>query len=497
METCPVPDAIDDRSRPAIHPPIRVSAMLVPARARCVAAFALLLAVTATAETAGGYASLVRRAAPSVVTVLVVQSGESAGQRAANRAAMESGDGNVAAVLGRLFSGTPGAGAAGSPPTGLGSGFVIRADGLIVTNRHVIAGARLIRVRLPGGREVPATIMGVDAATDLALLKVSAGMLPALSISSSNDVAIGDPVIAIGNPFGLGQTVTAGILSARGRVLEEDPYIDFLQTDAAINFGNSGGPLLAMDGTVIGVTSAIVSPSGGSVGLGFAIPGETVKAVVEELQAHGIVWRGYLGISAQPMTASLSRALGVAPAAGALVTAVDSDGPSARLLSVGDVLLRLDATPVSFTTLGKVTGRIKPGTTIDATVVRRGATLHVPLTLGQLPDPPSGVEPNGGADTWVASLGLGVADTTAEIRRAIKADGEPSGVIVTQVRPSGAGAMAGLRVGDLLTHAGSEQLTTPQQLAQAMSPSEAVPLLLRVVRGGQPRFVAVTGMPEP
>jgi len=195
---------------------------------------------------------------------------------------------------------------------------VIRADGLIVTNRHVIAGARVIRVRLTDAREVPATIVGSDAITDIALLKAKVDHLPVLRLGSSSAVAVGDAVIAIGNPFGLGQSVSAGIVSARGRILEDDPYIDFLQTDAAINRGNSGGPLLALDGTVVGVTSAIFSPSGGSVGLGFAIPAETVSSIIGQLEAHGRVERGYLGISAQEPTPVLAKALGMKKPTGAL-----------------------------------------------------------------------------------------------------------------------------------------------------------------------------------
>ena len=246
-----------------------------------------------------GYAALVRRVAPSVVTVLVEEAPIGAGQRAAARAAASDYDA-VQTVIRRLLSGSSGDQVRDEDATAaLGSGFIIRMDGLIVTNRHVVEGARKVHVRFSDGREVTAEIVGADALTDIALLKVHAGLLPALRLGSSEEVSVGDAVIAIGNPFGLGQSVTAGIVSARGRSLEEDPYINFLQTDAAINRGNSGGPLIAEDGTVVGVTSVIFSPSGGSVGLGFAIPAETVSAVVKQLEAHGRVERGYLGITAQ------------------------------------------------------------------------------------------------------------------------------------------------------------------------------------------------------
>ncbi len=302
-----------------------------------------------------------------------------------------------------------------------GSGFVIRADGLIVTNRHVIVSARAVQVKLPNGQRLPAKVIGADAATDIALLKVTTPPLPILKLGSSANISVGDAVIAIGNPFGLGQTVTAGIVSARGRTLEDDPYIDFLQTDAAINFGNSGGPLLSTDGDVVGVTSAILSPSGGSVGLGFAIPAETVAAVVSELESHGRVDRGYLGISAQPMTPAVARAFGVdSPMSGALVTALEPKGPSIDTLRVGDVILNIGGTPVTFESLGKVAGRLHPGSTVQAMVMRDGEKQQLALVIGQLPDPPMDPALTGDGDTWVPSLEIGIAKSTRAIRTAIK-----------------------------------------------------------------------------
>src|SRR6202789_2498241 len=307
-----------------------------------VSLMALLLSVASTAGSAvvGGYASLVRRVAPSVVPVIVEEKQVSAGQRAAELASAENGN-DLGALIRRLLTGGSG-GPEDQRPTGaLGSGFIIRGDGLLVTSRHVVNGALTIHVHLPDGRDVPAKLLGADAVTDIALLKVNAGNLAALHLGSSESVAVGDPVIAIGNPFGLGQSVSAGIISARGRTLEDDPYIDFLQTDAAINHGNSGGPLLTLDGKVVGVTSAIFSPSGGSVGLGFAIPAETVAVVVRQLELHGRVDRGYIGISGEALTPLLAKALGMKAPTGVLVTAIDSQGPAVSTLAVGDVLLRI------------------------------------------------------------------------------------------------------------------------------------------------------------
>jgi serine protease Do len=444
-----------------------------------------------------GYAPLVRRVAPSVVTVIVEEQSIGAGERAAARAAADTGYDAVGAIIRRLLSGANGNTGTDDRPSGaLGSGFVIRADGLIVTNRHVIAGARTVRVRLSDSRELPAKIIGADAVTDIALLKVSAGTLPALRLGSSSTVSVGDAVIAIGNPFGLGQSVSAGIISARARTLEDDPYIDFLQTDAAINHGNSGGPLLSVDGTVIGVTSAIFSPSGGSVGLGFAIPAETVAAVVGQLEAHGRVERGYIGISGQAMTPLLARSLGMKTPTGILVTSIDTEGPAVGALWVGDVLLKIGPNAVGFKDLSKITARLVPKALVVATVLRAGKQESVALTIGRLPDPPSDPALTGDRDTWVPALRLGVANTTTDIRKAIKATDEPSGLIVTQLRPAGPGAMAGLRVGDLITHVGSKQLVGIADIVKVATPTPQAPLLIRVVRDGAATFVAITGEAE-
>jgi serine protease Do len=468
-------------------------------RISTIAALVVLLPHSASGATQSGYADLVRRVAPSVVTVLVEEQEQGAGQRAADRALAATEvdpDAAVRAIMRRLLAG-PGSGPDnGDGGSVLGSGFVIDADGLIVTNRHVIVGARTVRVRLPDSREIPAEVVGADAATDIALLRVKAGHLTALHLGSSEKISVGDAVIAIGNPFGLGQSVTAGIISARGRTLEDDPYIDFLQTDTAINRGNSGGPLLSVDGTVLGVTSVIFSPNGGSVGLGFAIPAETVAAVVREIEAHGRVDRGYLGISVQALTPAIATALGLKSREGALITALEPHSPAEGVLRVADVLLSIGSTRASFTQLPKVTARLAPGSRVLALVMRDGAQLSVPLTIGRLPDPPSDSSVGSGPDTWAPNLALGLANATPEIRKSLKADDESGGLIVTQLRRAGPGALAGLKIGDLITHAGTKQLTDVTDLAGVDKPSSALPLLLRIVRDGSPRFVAITGSEE-
>jgi serine protease Do len=460
-------------------------------------ALTLLILPVARAETdsTGGYAALVRKTAPSVVTIIVEEKRVSAGQRAAEHASAQSGN-DAAAIIRRLLTGTPNVPDDEGPSGSLGSGFVVRADGLIVTNRHVVNSARLVKVRLSDGREVSAKILGADAVTDIALLKIDVAKLPILQLGSSQSVSVGDRVIAIGNPFGLGQSVSAGIISARSRILEDDPYIDFLQTDASINHGNSGGPLLTLDGRVVGVTSAIFSPSGGSVGLGFAIPAETVTSVISQLEKQGHVERGYLGISTQEVTPLLAKALGMKTVAGGLVTSVDPVGPSAAALAPGDVLLSIDGAKVNYKSLSKVSARLKPGALIVMTVLRDGKEEKSGVKIGKLPEPPSDPALTGDQDTWVPALRLGVAATTDEIRKSLKATDEGSGVIVTQLRPAGAGALAGLKVGDLITHAGTKRLIEVDDLAKVAMPTPQSPLLIRVVRDGVATFLAVTGEAE-
>lgn len=459
-------------------------------------AFASVLVCTPSGAEPSGYASLVRRVSPSVVTILVEEAALGAGQRAALRARARDYE-SIQSLIQRLLSGINGDRARDDEATAsLGSGFVVRADGLIVTNRHVIVGARKVHVHLPDGRDLTADIVGADALTDIALLRVHAGNLPALRLGSSEDVSVGDAVIAIGNPFGLGQSVSAGIVSARARSLEDDPYINFLQTDAAINRGNSGGPLLSIAGTVVGVTSVIFSPSGGSVGLGFAIPAETVSAVIRQLEAHGRVERGYLGISAQELTPEVATALHVKATGRALITEIDPQGPSRQSLAIGDVLLSINSLPATFKTLSTITARLMPNSLATIRIARDGEEQSLAIKVARLPDPPDDSAASGEQDSWVPALGLGIAETTSDIRKAIKANDEPSGLIVTQLRPAGPGAVAGLKVGDLITHVGTKQLTAISDLATVHVPTRQDPVLLRVVREGSPAFVAITGETE-
>jgi len=286
----------------------------------------------------------------------------------------------VVSVTARRAAGEGGAGEA------RGSGFIVDADGTIVTNNHVVAGASAVSITLDDGTELPAAIVGRDVRTDLAVLKVTAGhTLPSLLLGDSDAIRPGQWVIAVGNPFGLGGTVTAGIVSARGRDIGAGPYDAFLQIDAAINQGNSGGPLFTQDGRVVGVNTAILSPSGGSIGIGFAIPSSLVKDVVAQLRTAGRVTRGYLGVEAQPLTAAVAPALGLPTGThGVLVAAVAPGSPAAQAgLRPGDVVQLVGGTRVgSPHELARTVAAVTPGRTVEVAILRDGAvrTLAVPVT---------------------------------------------------------------------------------------------------------------------
>ncbi len=306
----------------------------------------------ADTQAPGAVADLVARVSPAVVTVLATQEEQ---QADASSDQMDpfgpnSPFGEFFRRFGMPEGGMPAPQPHGEHPQGmaLGSGFVIDHDGYIVTNNHVVDHADSLKVRMSDDREFDATVVGTDEQTDLALIKIDAGNLPQLALGDSDAMRVGEDVIAVGNPFGLGGTVTRGIVSAKARDINAGPYVDFIQTDAAINRGNSGGPLLNMEGDVIGVNSAIYSPNGGSVGVGFAIPSNTVKTVVAQLRSSGSVERGWLGVSIQNVTPEIAAAIGLEDPHGALVADVVADGPSAGKLETGDVILSFDGKRVEF-----------------------------------------------------------------------------------------------------------------------------------------------------
>ena len=386
----------------------------------------------------------------------------------------------------------------------LGSGFVISADGFIVTNNHVIDGADEILVEFFGGRELPAEIIGTDPQTDIALLKVeSDDDLPHVEFGDAEAARVGDWVIAMGNPLGQGFSVSAGIISASGRVLQGG-YDDFIQTDAAINRGNSGGPLFNMDGEVIGVNTAILSPTGGSIGIGFAMSATVVSNVVDQLREFGETRRGWLGVRIQDVTEDVAEAIGLDRETGALVTDVP-DGPAAEAgVRAGDVILSFDGTVIDDTrALVRIVGDAEVGREVDVDLFRDGDVVSVTVTLGRrelaegAEQPTTPEEP---ADPQRADmLGLSVETLTDALRDELGAPAGIEGLVVRDVADGSEAQEKGVRAGDIITEAGQEPLRAPADLeAQIEATREAGrrSLLLLIRRGGDPRFVALSVMQD-
>ena len=377
-----------------------------------------------------------------------------------------------------------------------GSGFIIDPDGTIVTNNHVVKDAERVSVTLTDGTELPARIVGRDARTDLAVLHVDAGhKLPALQLGDSDQVKPGQWVIAVGNPFGLGGTVTAGIVSARGRDIGAGPYDSFLQVDAAINQGNSGGPLFTQDGRVVGVNSAILSPSGGSVGIGFAIPSSLVKDVVGQLRTAGHVTRGFLGVETQSVTAAVAPGLGLpADTHGALVAGIAPDSPAKDAgLQPGDVLQAVDGKSVQTPRqLALLVADVKPGDTAHLSLLRDGQSRTLDVKVAAMPDD-SQVADAGHPAAGEHGIGVALAPLSPDVRNQLELPGSATGAVVAEVRPGSPAAEAGLQEGDLVVGVGAKPVATPADAAAAIrgSTKDGKTVALRIVRNGQPRFVAV------
>jgi serine protease Do len=365
---------------------------------------------------------------------------------------------------------------------GQGSGFVIHADGFIVTNAHVVGENAEVRVELADGREVAARVVGRDTATDIALIKVDAGApLAALSFGDSDRTRVGEWVMAMGNPFGLGGTVTAGIVSARGRQIGAGPYDDFIQTDASINPGNSGGPLFNAAGEVVGVNTAIFSPSGGNIGIGFAVPSKMVQSVVAQLREHGAVSRGWLGVSLQPLDRDLAAAMRVADAKGALVNGVEPDSPAAKAgLRAGDVITAIDGRRVENPRdLAAGVADVAPGRSATLAVLRDGATIEQRVEIGANPANRAAGKPGEPAQP---ALGLGLAPRPQ------------GGVAITRVEPGSVAAERGLREGDVVLRADGREASQPRDVSEAVSAARGAgrpSIALQVERDGARRFVAI------
>jgi serine protease Do len=376
--------------------------------------------------------------------------------------------------------------------TGQGSGFFITADGYAVTNNHVVQDAENVQVTTDDGKTYSAKVIGTDSRTDLALIKVDGKDFPFVKLSD-NAPRIGDWVLAVGNPFGLGGTVTAGIVSARGRDIGAGPYDDFIQIDAPVNKGNSGGPSFDVEGNVIGVNTAIFSPSGGSVGIAFDIPADTVKNVVAQLRDKGSVTRGWIGVQIQPVTSEIAEGMGLKKAAGALVSEPQPNSPAAKAgIESGDVITSVDGNAVSDARdLARRIGTMAPGTSVKLGVLHQGQEKTVTVTLGTLPNEKAAAnqEKSGaGPDNDMPKLGLTLAPSNK------MSGAEGSGVVVTAVDPSGVAADHGFQVGDVILDVGGKSVSNPsdvrKQLADARKEGKRA-LIFRVKSGEGTRFVAM------
>jgi len=442
----------------------------------------------------GGYADLVEKVAPSVVTVFTTQA-----QPANEAGPSPFGPGSPFEDFARRF-GIPvpqmGPQQNQGPVHALGSGFVIDSSGYVVTNNHVVDGATEVKIKLSDKEEYPATVVGTDPDTDLALLKVDPHKpLPAVTFGSSASLRVGDPVIAVGNPFGLGGTVTAGIVSARGRDIDNGPYVDFIQTDAAINRGNSGGPLFNTDGQVVGVNSAILSPNGGSVGVGFAIPSDTVKTVIAQLKSSGQVERGWLGVSIQPVTPEIADAIGLKDQKGALVAQVLPNGPANGHLQTGDVIRSVDGKNVeSVRELPKLIAASQIGEKAHIGLIRDGRTMDVAVEIGRRePKTASLMQPGGKSERTAAlgRLGVTVAPVTDEVRSSLGLNDSVQGAVVTSLKPDGAAAKAGLEAGDVIEKINGHVVKAPHDLEAAVRDVSAPSVLALINRHGNTLFVGI------
>ena len=462
--------------------------------------------VKAQAAAPVGFADIVERVKPSVISVKVNMK-----EKVSSR---EEGGGNEdspfqpGSPMERFFKrfgqdgmppGMRGAprGGRGGVVSGQGSGFFVSADGFAVTNNHVVDGADKVEVTTDSGQTYTARVIGTDPRTDIALIKVEGGSNFPFAKLSEGKPRIGDWVLAVGNPFGLGGTVTAGIVSASGRDIGNGPYDDFIQIDAAVNKGNSGGPAFDTSGEVMGVNTAIYSPSGGNVGIAFSIPASTVQTVINQLKEKGTVSRGWIGVQIQPVTQDIADSLGLKKAEGARVAEPQADGPAAKAgIQSGDVITAVNGTPVKDAReLARTIGGFAPGNSVKITVMHKGQDKVLTLTLGQLPntveakaDFDQGDRGNSSRGTNEPRLGLTVAPSSSV------AGAGREGVVVTEVDPKSPAAERGFKEGDVILEVAGKNVTSPVDVREAIVAARndnKNSVLIRVRSGGSSRFVAV------
>jgi serine protease Do len=453
-----------------------------------------------------GFADIVERVKPSVISVKVNITEKLAKDDSSSNDDSPFQPGSPMERFFRRFGGPDGLppGLRGGPRggrgavTGQGSGFFISPDGYAVTNNHVVDGADKVEVTTDDGKTYTAKVIGTDARTDVALIKVEGGSNFPFAKLSDGKPRIGDWVLAVGNPFGLGGTVTAGIVSASGRDIGNGPYDDFIQIDAPVNKGNSGGPAFNTEGEVMGVNTAIYSPSGGSVGIAFSIPATTVKNVIAQLKDKGSVSRGWIGVQIQPVTADIADSLGLKKAEGALVAEPQANGPAAKAgIESGDVITAVNGEPVKDAReLARTIGGLAPGNAVKLNVLHKGQDKVINLTLGQLPnsveakadtdnDDKSGGTPRG---TDVPKLGLTLAPANSV------AGAGKDGVVVTEVDPKSAAAERGFKEGDVILEVAGKSVTNAGDVREAINAARTDnknSVLMRVKSGGSSRFVAV------
>jgi serine protease Do len=444
-----------------------------------------------------GFADIVQRVKPSVISVKVTM-----GDKTADASDLGDGSDPSDSPMERFFRRF--GGPDGMPPglrqhrgghgvvMGQGSGFFISPDGYAVTNNHVVDGADKVEVTTDDGKVYKAKVIGTDKRTDLALIKVEGGSDFPFAKLAEGKPRIGDWVLAVGNPFGLGGTVTAGIVSASGRDIGNGPYDDFIQIDAPVNKGNSGGPAFNMQGEVVGVNTAIFSPSGGSVGIAFSIPAPTVKNIVAQLKDKGTVSRGWIGVQIQPVTSDIADSMGLKKPEGALVNEPQADGPAAKAgIESGDVITAVNGTTVKDAReLARTIGGLPPGTAVKLNVLHQGKDEVINLTLGQLPN-----SQEANADTGRGSYGSDVPRLGLTVAPASSVAGAgKTGVVVTDVAPDSAAAERGFREGDVILEVAGKSVANPADVREAIKAAHADnrgTVLLRVRTGDASHYVAV------
>ncbi len=465
-------------------------------RALDVPAWASTAHAAYTAPAPQGFADLVAKVKPAVISVRVkVEEAANDGQIGANQ--MPPGMEKFFKQFG--FPNMPNGMPQGMPHgkqmiTGLGSGFFISADGYAVTNNHVVDHAKTVQIKTDDGTTYTAKVVGTDPKTDIALIKVDANKAFPYVKFAEHEPRVGDWVVAVGNPFGLGGTVTAGIISARGRDIGSGPYDDYIQIDAPINKGNSGGPAFNSNGNVIGVNTAIFSPSGGSVGIGFDIPAGTVKTVVAQLKEHGYVNRAYMGVQVQAVTSGIADSLGLKKAEGALVDQAEPASPAAKAgIKSGDVITAVNGKPVKDSRdLARKIGAMAPGSDIKLTYLRSGAVKELSMKLTKMPGERKEAKAKTGeqnAQSGVPHLGLAVAPA-----KQVAGAGD-QGVAVLDVDPSGPAAEHGVKTGDVILSVGGKSVESAADVQQALKDAKAKghhDVLVRVkTANAATRFIAL------